>query len=353
MSEEVKNNRNYVMVRAMSSQEEHFREFFDNSIVAVGWANIDFSKCSDSNELSKEVRKEYYQNQYSSSISKKINSCLRFNKIKKDDFIIVPYYSSIALAIAEGEKEYKDDDKTRELDLVNRHKVKYLRENDNTIITVARSDLSEGLQRRLRVMGSSVSDLSEFSEEIDKLFNNSGSYSYSGEAIKKDEEMREDFKEKLLRKIQEGKTNLQTGGIGMENLVKELFECEGYEAKIESKRACQEGADADISAWRDDSFSSVKYFIQVKHHSGESGDEGIKQIINAINEKNQNGEDCIGIFITSGTISPDNIKYAEEKNIVTIDGNKLMDIIFNNINKLSDSTLCKLGISKVPRIIEI
>lgn len=39
------------MVRAQGSKEEDFKEFFDKSIIAVGWSNVDFNKENDINNL--------------------------------------------------------------------------------------------------------------------------------------------------------------------------------------------------------------------------------------------------------------------------------------------------------------
>ena len=71
-----------------------------------------------------------------------------------------------------------------------------------------------------------------------------------------------------LENLQKGKSNLQTGGIGLENLVCEIMQCEGYESKILAKNKFQGKADADILAIKEDSFMSKKIFVQVKHHNG-------------------------------------------------------------------------------------
>ncbi len=336
--------RKYVMVRAMTSQPIHFQTFFDNSVVAVGWSNIDFSICKSDEELREKVKAEYYSETSGPLVSKNINECVRFNHLSEGDYVIVPYYSGIALATIEKEKIYSKE--AISVDLANQHKVSYQYKN-GAILSVPRNDLSEGLQRRLRVPGMSVSDLSEFSEEIDKLFENPESYSYSNEVKQKEDEMQRSFKRKLLENIQSGKTNLQTGGIGMENLVKELFECQGYNAKVLAKTSFAGDSDADVEAWRDDDFTSVKIFAQVKHHSGFTGKTGINQVIGAIKE---GYEDHIPYFITSGEVSEDVRNYAEENNVNVVDGNKLADMIFDNLSKLSGDTKKKLGIVMVPNI---
>lgn len=344
-------NKRYLMVRAMTSQEIHFKEFFDNNIVAVGWSRVHFEEHDNYDNLRDAVRKEYYSDKSGRLISKKLNECIRFKKIKAGDRIIIPYYSGIALAIAEKEELYSEE--AYNIDLSNQHRVSFLNKN-GIIFSVPRNNLSEGLQRRLRVPGMCVSDLSEFSEEIDKLFENPETYSYSGEAKQKEDALRKEFMQELLNNIQGGKTNLQTGGIGMEHLIKELFECEGYCARVLAKTTFEGSADADIEAWRDDAFSSIRIYAQVKHHGGYSGRKGIDQVIKAIEQiRMEKGEEYKGIFITSARVSDDDKKYAEDNNIAVIDGERIVEIITSNLSQLSKTTITKLGVVMVPSIFNL
>lgn len=340
----------YLMVRAMTSQEKHFKEFFGNSVVAVGWSSVHFDDYDNRDDFVDTIKSYYYSNKRGPQVGRNINECIRFKKLKAGDYIIVPYNSAIALAIAGGEELYSES--AFELDLANQHKVSYLYKDDN-ILSVPRNNLSEGLQRRLRVPGSTVLDLSEFSDEIEKLFANPESYSYSEEAKQKEDALQVSFKRDLLKNIQSGKTNLQTGGIGMENLIKELFICEGYEAQILSKSSFKGSADADILACKDDDFSSVRIYAQVKHHSGYSGRAGIDQIIQAVSDRNKDGDDCKGVFITSARVAEEDQEYAEENNISVIDGEKLVDIILERIDELSNATKNRLGIVIVPSVFSL
>ena len=60
----------YLMIRAMTSQEIHFKEFFDNSVVAVGWSNVDFTSFSAVDDLIEAVKQRYYPKQGGSHIAK-------------------------------------------------------------------------------------------------------------------------------------------------------------------------------------------------------------------------------------------------------------------------------------------
>ena len=134
-------DRHYLMVRAMTSQEYHFKVFFDNDVVAVGWSGLDFTKYSDEHDLKEIIRERYYSGKYSAHVSMNLNECIRFKNIAAGDYIIIPYYSGIALAVAESEEMYSA--KAVEIDLANQHRVAYKYKNDE-ILSVPRSNLSEG-----------------------------------------------------------------------------------------------------------------------------------------------------------------------------------------------------------------
>lgn len=339
--------RNYYMVRAMNSNQEDFDIFFKNNVVAVGWSRVNFSKEADSESLRQKVWEEYYKNaeKQQNTISRKLNEVERFKTIKKGDFIIVPYNSNIVIAEALDEEIYSEESK--DLDLANQREVSY-RYQDGKLLVIPRTNLSEGLQRRLRVLGNSVSNLYEFKEEIEEIFR-TPSYSYSKKMKEVENIELEKLKKGLLENIQRGKTNLQTGGIGLENLVCEIMKCEGYDSKILAKNRFKGNADADISAIKEDSFMSKKILIQVKHHHGESGSYGIQQIVKALEDEYY--RDYEGYFITSGFISEETRKIAKENNIKVIDGKRLVDIIIKNLDKLSVNTKVLLGICRIPSIV--
>ncbi len=336
--------RNYYMVRAMLSREEDFRIFFERNVVAVGWSEVDFSAFSDMDLLREAVHKEYFSgsDRVAQVISKQLNEVRRFKEIKKGDYIVVPYYSYVALAVAEEGELYEED--AYEQDLANQHRVTY-RYRDGKILTVLRNELSEGLQRRLRVRGNTVSDLYEFKDEIERLFERR-SYSYSEEIQVLERREMKKLKERLLQNIRTGNTNLQTGGIGLEHLVCELMQCEGYKAQVLDKRTFGANADADVLAVRDDAFQSVRILVQVKHHQGISSRSGIDQIIEAL--KDPRYEDCHGYFITSAALTPEDVEYARQHDIGVMDGGDLMELLVSQLGALSETTRRQLGILPIP-----
>lgn len=343
-------NRNYFMVRAMNSQVKDFKVFFENKVVAVGWSEINFTdfQKKDVNKLKNEVKKVYYSSKdwHPPLVGKKLNEVRRFHTIQKGDFIIIPYWNSIRLAIATDEHIYSE--KAYDLDLANQIKVEYLL-TKNGFKTIPRNSLSEGLQRRLRVRGSTVSDLYEFRDEIEQIFEKDN-YSWTSAYEEKENELITLLKDKLFKNIQNGKTNLTTGGIGLEHLVKELFECEGYHANILAKTAFPEYGDADVLAVKSDKFQETKILIQVKHHSGYTDSWGLEQL-KKIKELGVY-EDYKFMLVTSAKISEKIKEKADTFDIITVDGIELIDWIFENLDNLNVGTKTKLGISSVPQIVE-
>ena len=90
-------------------------------------------------------------------LSKKLNEVKRFKLIKDGDYILVPYYNYVVIAEATSEEKYSDEDKSQ--DLSNQKIVRYRLVDDNERLMIPRNELSEGLQRRIRVRGSTVSNL--------------------------------------------------------------------------------------------------------------------------------------------------------------------------------------------------
>lgn len=336
--------RNYYMVRAKGSK---YDELFSKSVVAVGWSSIDFSKEANIAILRQQVFEKYYKESKSKqTISKKLNEVERFKKIKKDDYIVIPYASYIIIAVADSKEIYAED--AKKLDLANQRAVTY-RYTDGKPMIISRNNLSEGLQRRLRVRGNTVSNLYEFKDEIENIFN-SEAYFYTQEMkLMEDNEIKK-LKEQLLLNIRDGKSYLQAGGVGLEKLVCEIMRCEGYDSKVLPKNKFKGIADADIMAIKEDSFMSKKFLLQIKHHHGYSSKKGIEQLVEVL--KLDEYKDYDGYFITSGSVGEDVKEFAVEQGIEVMDGTDLVDLIYFNLNQLSDSTKYKLGICTIPRILD-
>lgn len=342
--------KNYYMIRMTNATEQEYELSFRENFVAIGWSEVVLSGyVQDEEAASAAVCEEYYKNEKVApqTIGRKLNAVRRFLRIKENDIIILPYNSGIRIAVAEKEHYY--DEKLRGMDLANCVRVRFLRAGDNqSPLTIARKQLTERFQRRLRVRGSTVSDLYEFGEEIEQIMSEKD-YAYDHVFMRDEEKLISEFKSQLLSNIRKGNTHLQTGGIGLENLIVELLECDGYKARRYATTATKGIGDVDVEAVKANRFGEERIRIQSKHHDGISGAWGVEQLRAA--DAYYNDPDCVYVWLTSGEPSEEARKQAEDANVLVIDGNELAEWIYECLDKLSKQTLCALGISQVPQII--
>lgn len=332
-------DKNYYMVRILGEQ---FNFIEQKSVVAIGWSDWNMAKLGEQTVI-EQIGKACDEWGFAPQMrGRRLNEIARFLNIKKGDYILVPHWSNIWLAVAGDEYIY--DVNSKDIDLANQLQVNFIKDKDGNTRCVDRNQLSERLSRRLHLRGATVLDLCDFKNEIERIFNDE-EYSVSRVAAEQEDKLVRDFKSKLLLNIRKGNVYLKSGGIGLEELVRELFECEKYTAQVLSKRAFKGYGDADVRA--ESKFQSI--LIQVKHHDGDTDIWGIEQL----KEIKKNGEDNEYdklMLITSGNINEAVKKEADCHGILTMDGEQLIDWIYENINQLSPNAKAKLGISVVPTI---
>lgn len=338
MNTQINENRNY-LVRTEP-------ELVEKSIVGIGWSGIDLSSMKNAEEAIIEIKNK-------GNLGRCANQIRRFFNIDEGDFIVTSLPYSVAIGKAKGGIFY--DESYIKMGRPNQRLVNFHRDENGSIITIPRKSFSEAFQRRLRVRGMTVNSLDEFSDEISEAYNktsNGDNFSWGNAIAEKIEIAEKDFKETLFKNIQNGKTNLQTGGIGLENLVKELLQIEGYQAAIFSKRAFPSFADADVKATRSDTCVSTQILVQVKHHSGFSNQNGLKQLEEISKIDMPEYQDYQLVFCTSAEVSEEFLMSAEAKDINVVDGRELVEWINQNIEGLSIKTKHILGICEVPTVIK-
>lgn len=348
MNEE-KSDRGYYMVRAMHQADKHFDLFFKEGVVAIGWSRVDVRNLNSKEEVSEALDRSYdfWSDTAPRVRGKKENEILRFNSIRDGDRIVVPFHSSIALATATSDHRYVPEVRESH-DLSNQTFVDYERQ-DGDIAAVPREELSEGLQRRLRVRGSTVSDLREFADEIESLFQGE-EFSWQARMEKEEEKRRRDFRDDLLNNIRDGRTNLKAGGIGLENLVAALLRYDGYQADVLSKATFPGFADADVKASQSDRFGERQLLVQVKHHQGTTGTWGAEQLRSILDEEPAQYSDYQLVLVTTGTMSSELKALCERNDIHYMDGDDLADWIVDHVDTLDANLRRKLGISAVPEL---
>lgn len=320
-------------------------ELVEQSIVGLGWSELDFSQMVDAEEAIRQIDQSY-------GIGNRSNQVRRFFNIAEGDLIVATLPYSVAIGKATGGIFY--DEAYYSKDRANQRRVVFPVDENGQVITIPRNSFKESFQRRLRVQGMTVNSLDEFREDIETAYGKVAcgkDYSWSLQLAEKATQAEQQFKASLLANIQSGRTNLQTGGIGLERLVRELLELDGYQAAVLAKTAFPGLADADIKATRSDACLDVQLLVQVKHHHGFSNEHGLKQL-EAIHQADlPEYQDYQLVFCTSASLSADFLERAEANNINTIDGERLVEWIHEHIDHLSPQTKGSLGICEVPTVI--
>lgn len=240
--------------------------------VGVGWASVDFSQYETAGDILKALEGQ------GKNIGRKSNIIRNFTGLKQDDIVIVPLYRSIAIGMVSGKKRHSAE--AAKHHACNQISVEFLKTKEGKPFYIARKELSQGLESRLKIR-MTVAKLDNFKEEILNIMakaRENGAYQASSLILEKENAERENFRSSLLSAIRNGHTKLDAGGTGMEKLVKELLEIEGYQASIQPKNASSDISDVDISAEKEDRFHHSRLRIQVKHHRGVTGQSWLKSV---------------------------------------------------------------------------
>lgn len=345
-------DRDYYMVRAKNQTDDEFAHFFETGVVAIGWSRVDVRELSSKEEVDNVLGDHYdfWSDAYPSVRGRRENEILRFNGIEGGDRVLVPYRSSVALATVDGKHQYVPD---TGVDLSNQIVVTYERDGQGELLTVSRSDLTGALQSRLRVPGSTVTDLNEFTDEVERLFGREEQFTWKARHRNREQERRDAFRKALLDRLQQGEDHLPAGGLGLESLVAELLRLDGFdEVSSLAKNSFEREGDADIEAIRADRFGERKVLIQVKHHRGETGRHGIRQLQAIQVSASETWGEHELVLVSTGSVPPDIKDDAEQTGIVVLDEADFIDWLLDHVDELKPETGRKLGLSEVPSLID-
>lgn len=157
-------SKGYYMVRVKNG---NFDLLSRKSVVAIGWSDWDFSKLPEDSAVEEWERCGAENDIAPNVITRKSNEIRQFYNIKAGDRILVPHNDCVWLAIAGSERVY--DKESKALDLSNQLRVSYLKIN-GVFCDVPIARLSEQLKKKLRLRGTAVTNLGDFSNEIEKIF---------------------------------------------------------------------------------------------------------------------------------------------------------------------------------------
>lgn len=316
-------------------------EVIQDGYIGYGWKQLNFSEYQTINDLLKVFQEKYPE------CNSHRNMIRRFFNLKLGDIVIATsndtWDNSIFIGKVIGKKRYVSSIAYG----ANQVEVDFYKNNNGDLLKISRNELSNALQSKLRMPRTNVEIYNkELIDEINAIINkieNNGEYKRVSVILEKRDLAIIELKRNLLSNIQDGHNGLQAGGEGFEDLILELLELDGYSAKKQAKNQSSDISDVDIIAEKNERFFSYKLFVQAKHHHGETGDYGIKQLI--ARENREENEIVQRLLITSAdkvSKSAEDLANLENVNICT--GNELVDWIYDSLPKLSQSTKEKLGI---------
>ncbi|CAM4305254.1 restriction endonuclease [Acinetobacter pragensis] len=324
----------YLMVRSPEA-------LITESKIGYGWKHINFSEHENTKSLIKEIIDK------NGSIGRMKNQVINFFSLKEEDIVLVPVRKSVIIAKVLGGKFYECD--FRSGHGANQIMVEYFKK-DGKVIKIPRSRLKQNLESRLKLR-TTIADLSKFAPEIDELLKNIniyGDFNITDVFQEKIENSIIAFKNELLKSLRKGNTRLKAGGRGLEELVQELLEIQGYsQVDILAKQNGIGKSDVDIQAVSENNPFLKDLLVQVKHHDGITGKKAIDQLITYEKEE---AIDAYKWVITTGNISDDTKNYAEKHQISIMEGDEFVDWIYTNLDKLKISTKESLGIIEVPKL---
>lgn len=331
----------------LSARPTHASYFIDHNVVAIGWQGLDFSQLSDA-EIRNEITAQLPEST-GSRIGQAVSQALRFQNMEAGAKVLVPVPYGVLLAEVNGETRTYEEGAAH-LDIPNQRAVKFLLDSGTgKPLTIPRVELSEGLSRRIKVPGSYCQDLTEFSGEIEGLF--------TGETVAsqdraKEVEVSRAFADALLIRLRDGSSLLPTGGRGLEELVRDVFIADGYIAETLSKKIFSGIADADVRATKENILGSMLVYVQVKHHTGPSGNHGLNQLIELINS-GQADDATHFVLLTTGELDEKLHEKAEktDEKIILIDGPTFVERLISVLPQLDRAWWKVLRISEVPRLV--
>ena len=322
------------------------RSLVEREEVGYGWAAVNFSEYASAEALLQAGFAEK-----GIGVGRKKNQIKRFYNLQAGEIVVVPVAGAIAFARVEGTKVYNGTAGIRHAE--NRVRVSYFKDSSGNAF-VPRQVLSTEFQSRLKIR-MAIADLSDFADEIDKhlaSLEQGAIYTWKSELEAREEQDELIFKEKLLSRLKSGnKISLAAGGYGLEKLVCELLEINGYVSRIQAKNQSSGEDDIDIIASKHNFLTGDVecLYVQVKHHRGTTGLTGLKQLT-----AYQPEEDCAlvrKVLISTACFGEALKAQAERAQVVLIEGPELVDLLYNHIEQLSDATRASLGITTTPQLI--
>ena len=290
--------------------------FLNKKCIALGWPKVgDLSAVAADRDLFKQRVAIAYPEKKAGAIPNNAGQLFRFiHEMKKGDLIAYPAKAArqIHLGLVEGDYEYNPAIETAYPHL---RKVKWLS-------AYSRTRFSQGA---LHEIGSAMSffQIRNYADEFRAALEGqvqtpSVSEDASVAAVAADiEETTRDF---VLKRLSQ-----ELKGLPLEEFVRHLLECMGYQARLTRRNE----PSVDVIAHKDLlGIEPPIIKVQVKSSEGTVTDKDVSALFGKLSP----GE--YGLFVTLGAFSPPSRNFEQSKaNLRLIDGNELVDLIFQHYER--------------------
>ncbi len=290
--------------------------FLKQNCVALGWHSIgDLSKLSPTRDAYKEAVAKAYPHKKPGAIPNNAGQLFRFvHEVKKGDLVVFPNKSTRKIHIGRITGNYTYSPKP-EPGYPNLRKVEWLKEID-------RKQFSQGA---LYEFGSAMS-LFQIKSHADEVWKAQEGKTASPVVTEDQtvpavaENIEETTRDFVLKSL-----SRDLKGFPLEDFVRHLLECMGYQARLTRKNE----PSVDIIAHKDQlGIEPPIIKVQVKSGDGTTSDKDVT----ALSGKLSPGE--YGLFITLSGFSSQARTFEQGKpNLRLIDGEELVDLIFQNYER--------------------
>jgi len=311
--------------------------FLKQDCVALGWQTIgDLSKLAPDRDAFKEAVKLAYPSKKPGAIPNNAGQLFRFvHEMKKGDLVVFPNKNDrkINIATVTGDYEYRPK---LEASYPQIRKVKWLKTFERTRFT----------QGALYEVGSAMSlfQIKNYADEFRAALEgkqNTPPVTEDDSVTVVAEDMEETTRDFVLKRLSQ-----ELKGLPLEEFIKHLLECMGYQARLARKNE----PSVDVIAHKDHlGIEPPIIKVQVKSGDGTIADKDVSALFGKLSS----GE--YGLFITLGTYSPQCRNFEQGKaNLRLIDGEELVDLIFHHYEKFDSRYKSVLPLRRiyVPELLE-
>lgn len=327
---------NILNMRIDRNHTKILNERLRNKFISMGWGggdieNLDLTQDNDLWKLFKSC--------YNDRISiRRFNSILKIKKLRDNDILIIPHLPSpgkFVVGIVDGDFPdcycYQENDLTH---LNHRIKLKTIYGLDGNLDI--HNFMVQKWYAKLSWMRLPFYPLSKYQDIflylIEKLRNEPNLSFDKSQLVDYFYEIKKKIKKMLIKEL--NLVSPSNSNINFEQICRELIESYGY--IFEKSHKYQNGGDADLIFEIPDDITSPfelsmsKLYVQIKKHSGTSDEKAILQLLK-IMEEYKTTNISQGCAITLGEFSKKALELAEQNDIVTINGDDLVELIITGL----------------------